>query len=208
MHSTTPVEAGYDRAAPRYARRWAAYTSGSLALLHPFVLVSPRRILDVGCGTGSLLDALHAWGRAPSVYVGLDLSAGMLREARGTHPGAGLARAEAGALPVASAAFDLVVSASSLHDWPDPAAGLREMRRALAPDGRLLLMDWCADYASVRAMRAWLRLTGRPVRQVYTSRELGDVLSQSGFTVDRIHISRISTIWALMIAEARPERNT
>lgn len=189
--------------ADRYDRRWARYTARSLELLRPCLPEPPHRLLDVGCGTGALLRFLRTWGREPSRYLGVDLSAAMLQGAA-LHPAAGLARAEAGALPLAEGAFDLVVSSSSLHDWPHPDAALREIRRVIAPGGRLLLADWCADFASIRWMRAWLRVTGRPVRQVYTADGLQAALGRAGFRTGPIRRARISPVWGLMVAEARP----
>ena len=186
--------------AERYDRRWAAYTERSLGLLRPFISEAPGRLLDVGCGTGALLSVLRI---DPVRYVGVDLSAEMLRGAA-RHPQAGLIRAEAGALPLRDASFDLAVSASSLHDWASPDAGLREIRRVLAPGGRLLLVDWCADHLPIRLMRAWLTATARPVRQVYTEAELREILAQAGFGVTATRRARISPVWGMMVAEALP----
>jgi ubiquinone/menaquinone biosynthesis C-methylase UbiE len=194
------MPAPYDSQAVAYDRRWARYTERSLGLLRPLLPDHPGRVLDVGCGTG----ALHRLLR-PTSYVGVDLSVEMLRVAAGH--ARELVQASADALPLANRSFDLVVSASSMHDWPDPAQALIEIRRVLAPGGRLLLADWCADYLSIRLMRSWLRVTGRPVSQVLTTATLGGLLEGAGFSVRRLHRRRISPVWGLMVAEAIPDES-
>ena len=49
--------------------------------------------------------------------------------------------ADVGALPFPDAHFDAVLSSGSIKHWPDPAAGLREMHRVLAPGGRAYVAE-------------------------------------------------------------------
>jgi ubiquinone/menaquinone biosynthesis C-methylase UbiE len=190
------------RRARSYDSRWAVYTARSLALLRPHLQGSSGLLLDVGCGTGALPRALAEWERAPLRYIGVDPDEAMLAMAERSDAAA-LVRSQGGALPFPRGAFDLVVSTSSLHDWPDPAAGLREMARVLAPGGRLLLVDWCADYLSMRLMQGWLRITARPVSQVLTLEELRRALDAAGLRVTAMRRKRITPVWGLMVAEAR-----
>jgi ubiquinone/menaquinone biosynthesis C-methylase UbiE len=192
---------GYDRAAAHYDRRWAAYTAATLSLLRPYLSEPAGRLLDVGCGTGALLRAMNDWRVAPERYLGVDRSLGMLEAAR-RRGVPGLVRAEAAALPLDAGCMDRVVTASSLHDWPDLDAGLGEARRVLTSDGRLLVLDWCADYASIRLMRRWLAITGRPVAEVLTATELVRRLAAAGFAPGPVHRARISPIWGMMVCEA------
>ena len=91
------------------------------------------RVLDVGCGTGIL--AREASGRcgAEGRVVGLDLNPRMLEVARRVAPGIDWQQGDAGALPFADGAFDMVVSQYALMFFPDQALALREMWRVLAP---------------------------------------------------------------------------
>lgn len=178
----------YDRAAADYDRRWARYNALSLDLLRPWI--SERtlgRLLDVGCGTGNLLPRL---GEAISVerYVGIDPSIEMLRAAgaraaAAPFPAARLS-ASAAALPFAPGSFDTAVSASSLHYWPDPAAGLREIRRVLRPGGTLLLLDWDRSPVPMRLLDAWMRLTRVRYERMYAADEIERLLEEAGFRVD------------------------
>jgi len=106
-----------------------------------------ERVLDLGAGTGRLTLPVAARLRN-GLVVAVDLSDDMLaelrREARerGLDPVIEVRRADAAATGLPSASMDLVFSAGLLHEVPDPAAVLREVRRVLKPEGRLLLKDF------------------------------------------------------------------
>ena len=113
--------------------------AGVLALACEWRL-RPRRILDVGCGTGRLLSTL-AMENESATLVGVDISAGMLAAAR-LNPGCGrvaFCHAAAEHLPFADASFDLVIATVSFRHWRDKAAGVREVARVLAPGAALLI---------------------------------------------------------------------
>ena len=86
-------------------------------------------LLDAGCGTGSNLDELAAFGRA----TGVDLSAEALRFCRTR--GVSAARAGLLALPFPDGTFDGVTSFDVVyHGWvKDDRAAVREMARVLRP---------------------------------------------------------------------------
>ncbi len=101
------------------------------------------RVLDVGTGTGRLLELL-----APRLTSGLgvDASRAMLALARVrlaspdcAHCGVRLA--DMYALPLADAQFDLVLLQMVLHYAEDPGQAVAEARRVLAPGGRLVVVD-------------------------------------------------------------------
>jgi ubiquinone/menaquinone biosynthesis C-methylase UbiE len=179
----------YTSAAGDYDRRWARYNAASLALLRPWVAGRALgHVLDVGCGTGNLLALLADAGARVEAYAGLDLSPDMLRTAaeklgRSTIPGA-LAAGSVEALPFADDAFDTAVSASTLHDWPDPHAGLAEVRRVLRPGGTLLLLDWDRAPLPMRALNAWMRITRVGYRRMYPRGEMAALLAEAGFRVE------------------------
>jgi len=92
------------------------------------------RILDVGCGTGANLKMLAAHGRAE----GVDISSQAVDFCRER----GLDSVRLGAaeqLPYENGSFDLVTALDVVEHLDDDVAGLREMRRVLRRDGRVLL---------------------------------------------------------------------
>src|ERR1041384_1823653 len=92
------------------------------------------RILDVGCGTGANLKMLAGFGSAE----GVDISPQAIDFCRER----GLDSVKLGAieeLPYENDSFDLVTALDVVEHLDDDVAGLREMRRVLRRDGRLLL---------------------------------------------------------------------
>src|SRR4029079_5964860 len=95
---------------------------------------SNPRILDVGCGTGANLKILATHGQAE----GVDISQQAVDFCRER----GLESVKLGAaedLPYENDSFDLVTALDVVEHLDDDVAGLREMRRVLRRDGRLLL---------------------------------------------------------------------
>ena len=104
------------------------------------------RVLDAGCGGGRLTVAL---ARAGAEVTGIDTNAKRLEQARrrAASVGVALRLVEAdlnAALPFADASFDAVTSRLALMIPEDPVATLRELRRVLAPDGRLATVLWAS----------------------------------------------------------------
>jgi len=99
-----------------------------------------QRLLDAGCGTGGFLRWALDAGAADCV-AGVDVSSVAIELARSRVPEAELHVAPLHELPLADASFDLAVTHDVLQHVPEDelAAGLRELRRVLAPDGTLLV---------------------------------------------------------------------
>jgi len=92
-----------------------------------------RRIADIGCGTGILAARIQADLRPDAVY-GVDMSDGMLDQARARTAEVQWSKAPAEELPFDDASLDAVVSTSAFHFF-DQAAVLREFYRVLVPGG-------------------------------------------------------------------------
>lgn len=194
----------YDGLAADYDQRWARYVAATnRALLGALDDELPgRRLLDVGCGSGALLAALAA--RYPPLgLAGVDLSPVMLAVAKRRLPEARLVHADAGRLPFATDAFDTVVSASSLHYWPEPERALAEIARVLRPNGRIVLCDWDGGALRIRLMERWLRLTRRPIHAVYDADALTSLLLDAGFERPRIARFGAGAAWPMLLADAR-----
>ncbi|MDA0302165.1 MAG: methyltransferase domain-containing protein [Chloroflexi bacterium] len=136
------------RHALRTAEREAAYL---LPRLHPGL-----RLLDVGCGPGTISSGL-ARAVAPGEVVGIDVSADVIDRARAhvAEAGATNARFETANvydLPYEAGSFDVAHAHQVMQHLADPEAALAEMRRVLRPGGLVAVRD--ADYAT---MSAWPR---------------------------------------------------
>ena len=104
---------------------------------------SARRVLDVGCGSGTLLEAAVAAG---ADAVGVDISPPMVEAARRRVPGATVVVADAQADDLLAAAsgvpYDRVVSRFGVMFFADPEAAFANIRSATAPGGRLAFVCW------------------------------------------------------------------
>ena len=152
----------------RTAERWAGFF---LPHLRPGM-----RLLDLGCGPGSITTGLAAGLTA----VGVDIAPVAIESVP-------VAAADAAALPFPDACFDALYSNALLQHVPDPLAVLGEARRVARPGAVIGVgdADWGgalvhpADPALDRgvAVRAALRSGG----EVTVGRELRDLLSAAGF---------------------------
>lgn len=106
----------------------------------------PARILDLCCGTGDLAFLAEASAPAGSRVVGLDFTFPMLGIARERREAgrrsAVFVEGDAMRLPFAGASFDAVTMGYGLRNVADPLGCLREIRRVLAPGGRVVVLDF------------------------------------------------------------------
>ncbi|MCW5591202.1 MAG: malonyl-ACP O-methyltransferase BioC [Burkholderiales bacterium] len=184
------VRRSFDRAARTYDE--AAFLQREVCArlvehLEPMRL-SPRRLLDLGCGTGHAFDALAK--RFPSAsLLGLDIAPAMLERARrrspwwrrmlaSGHPA--LVCADAERLPVAPASVDLVFSNLVLQ-WCDPARAFAEASRVLSNGGLFLFSTVGPD--TLKELRAaFAQADGAPhVNRFVDMHDLGDALVHAGF---------------------------
>ena len=111
-------------------------------------LTPGEAVLDVGCGTGSLAIVAKRQVGPTGMMCGIDPSPAMIARARSKASKAGtderFETAVAEALPFLAAQFDVVLSTLMLHHLPRPVRQpfVREVRRVLKPDGRLLVVDF------------------------------------------------------------------
>ena len=140
------VQAFHDRAAD-YERGWRgrmhrdiAACTAELALTFD---ATPRRVLDVGCGTGMVLRLLAGKNPDAEELVGIDPAAGMIAVAHSmaNDPRLRFCIGVAENLPYPDKSFDLVISITSFDHWKDQSAGLAECARVLAPGGHFVLTD-------------------------------------------------------------------
>lgn len=99
--------------------------------------------LDLCCGTGSQFRGIGS-GDGPGRAIGLDKSAGMIRYAAARAPGLPFVCGDAARIPFKDEAFRAVSVSFGLHDKSPGvrSAIMREVRRVLAPGGRLIAVDF------------------------------------------------------------------
>ena len=111
-----------------------------------------KSVLEVGCGTGLLLERVAHFAAAAQ---GIDLSTGMLAQARSR--GLQVAQASATELPFDDACFDVAYSFKVLAHIPDIAGALREMARVVRPGGMVL-----AEFYNARSIRRLVKAVKPP----------------------------------------------
>lgn len=111
---------------------------------------SYESLLDVGCGTGFLIDLLTK--QKPARYCGVDLSDEMIRVARNKQiEGAEFVVSSADRLPYPDGSFDVVTCSQSFHHYPYPEQAMREAKRVLKPGGLYILSD-----TGIGGVGAWI----------------------------------------------------
>jgi SAM-dependent methyltransferase len=112
---------------------------------HSLLPLGERRVLDVGCGDGSVLRGLLRYGARPENLEGIDLLPERIERARELSPNLDFSEGDAAALPCADSSFDLTLAFtlfSSILDEETRRQVAGEMLRVLRPGGLVLLYDF------------------------------------------------------------------
>ena len=150
------------------------------------------RVLDVACGPGNFSRAFARAAGDDGLVVGIDASATMLaRGAEDTRKSGlenlALIRGDATALPFTDSSFDCACCFAALHLFADPLDALDEMRRVLAPGGRIAIMTSIRRPVTARPMKPVVeRLSGM---RVFEPDEITEALAERGFEGVRRRVS-------------------
>ena len=122
----------YDRTAAKYGTGFNDNSCSRMsdALSNAITRGGRNRLLDIGCGTGIVLDLSIGLF---DFRVGIDISMGMLQVCRKKHQS--IARADCDLLPFAAKTFNVVSCCSVLHHLPEVDILFREAFRVLEPGG-------------------------------------------------------------------------
>ena len=146
------------------------------------------RILDVGCGTGGNLKLLSQFGDAEGVDVSIDaLEFCRQRGLNNVRLGA------AEELPFEDGTFDLVTALDVVEHIDDDIAGLREFRRVLKPDGRILL--FVPTFMFLWGVQDDVSHHHRR----YRLPELRKAVEQAGFVVERTTYANITFFLPILL---------
>jgi len=180
------IRAAFDRAAVTYDEVAVLHRRIGDQILERLEVIKtePKRILDVGCGTGYCAAALARRYRGAHVFA-LDIAHRMLQRAGQREGGCGrrwLIGGDAESLPLADASVDMVFSNLTLQ-WCDPAVVFREFARVLRPGGLLMFSSLGPDTLS-ELRRAWAAVDDNMhVHEFVDMHDLGDMLIETRFTV-------------------------
>lgn len=152
---------------------------------------SNPRILDVGCGTGANLELLARFGRAEGVDVSVDALA--FCHERGLE---NVQQSTAEKLPFEDESFDFVTALDVIEHLDDDVAGLREIRRVVAPGGHILIF-----------VPAFMFLWGvqddvSNHRRRYTLPQLKRVVREAGFEIERATYANITFFAPTLLGRA------
>jgi len=138
------------------------------------------RLLDIGCGDG---ENLLRFADITQFSVGLDVSAGRLRQAR--RAGLDAIQGSGTRLPFTDAAFDMIYVAHTLHHVADYDEVLGEIGRCLASHGLVFVVETVTDNPLLRLGRAiYPYWRGDRTEVDWSFEELAEILSGAGFRID------------------------
>jgi SAM-dependent methyltransferase len=149
----------------------------AFALAH---IAAGDRVLDLGCGAGDLTADLSAAGAA---VVGVEVAEAAVNRARARHPELDVRLAALdGPLPLDDRSFDVVWASEVIEHVPDTARWLSEVRRVLAPRGRLLLTT--PSHGRLRLLLGGIERYSEPLGDhlhLYSARSLRELLREFHF---------------------------
>jgi ubiquinone/menaquinone biosynthesis C-methylase UbiE len=140
------------------------------AVLDDLQIGGSERVLDIACGTGIVARLAKERMGGNGTVVGVDLALPMIAVARRLAPDVDWREGDATALPLrADEQFDVVICQQGFQFVPDKAAAAREMRRALAPGGRVAVSTWRSD-EELPVLRELRRVAERHLGPIRDSR--------------------------------------
>jgi len=166
-----------------------AFFAGCAEQLLELAEVKPgERVLDVATGTGIVARLAAARVGTEGTVTGTDVNEGMLAAAAAAGPdGVEWRQADVAALPFPDGSYDLVTCQQGLQFIPDRPAALHEMRRALAPEGRVALAVW----RSIEVNPAFVAVVD--VLDRYVGTDAGMILREPFAGPDRAELHRLLT---------------
>ena len=144
----------------------------------------PQRILDLGCGTGSMTLMLkQAFPKAE--VIGLDLSPYMLAMANYKAKQARIdiqwLHSKAEATSFSEASFDLVTASLLFHETPPTISQsiLKECCRLLLPGGQIIILD--GNQTAIRCATWLTNIFEEPYMEAYAAESIEDWMNKAGF---------------------------
>ena len=108
-------------------------------LLSEIIWRENQSVLDVACGTGTLLAAMNE--RKTISGYGIDISEQMIKNAAVKNPGMEFHVSGCETIPLENNSIDIITVCAAYHHFPDVAAFAREAGRILKPNGMIYIAD-------------------------------------------------------------------
>ena len=137
-----------------------------LAEVYRYLVNPNQRVLEIGCGMGSLLAQLK-----PSCGIGIDFSPEMIARAKKNHPEFEFHEADAHDLSSIKGEFDVIILSDTVNDLWDVQRALEQVRRFCAPHTRLIINFYNHSWQFPLAIAQSLNLAAPMLNQNWLTRE-------------------------------------
>ncbi|OOM16076.1 class I SAM-dependent methyltransferase [Clostridium saccharobutylicum] len=149
-------------------------------IINRILVEKPKKLLDVGCGTGNVLMKLRT-NEEIQLY-GLDISEKMIETAKkrlGNKVELKIGDSEN--MTWEDNFFDVIVCNASFHHYPNPEKVLLEMKRMLKNDGTLIIGDPTAPIIFRPIINIYCKVSNNGDYRIYSKREIEELLMRCGF---------------------------
>jgi len=145
-----------------------------------------ERVLDVGCGNGSLIFAISQ--KADIEAYGIDISPKMIDECKAQYEGINFEVTNGERLPFEDESLDNVIICCSLHHLDNPLQFIAEAKRVLKQGGTLIIGEpWFP--IGIKQFCDWILfpLMKSGDNKTFTHKRLKRIISDGGFDISKVH---------------------
>lgn len=149
-----------------------------------------HKLLDVGCGTGPMIELLLKEFPDRS-YTGIDLTPRMIEVAQEKKlTNARFLVGDSENLPFEKDTFDTVICTNSFHHYPNPQAFMNEASRVLRNGGRLILRDYTSNQCMIWLMNhiemPLAHLAGHGDVKIHSCEEVREMCRTAGLKIKKL----------------------
>lgn len=150
-----------------------------------------KKILDVGCGTGEILNRI---ADNKENYYGIDLSDKMIDIAKSKNNSINVNYlvGDSEFLPFPDSTFDVVFCVESFHHYPNPEAVIKEFYRVLADNGTLIICDMYRKAPLRQFYNFLMKIVNTGDVKIYTQNEITNLLNKK-FDIEKYYFSTKQT---------------
>lgn len=152
-----------------------------LEQIYRFLVSSGQRVLEIGSGTGDLLDAVQ-----PATGVGIDFSVEMVARAKGRHPEIEFIRADAHDLSDIKGPFDIIILSDLVNELWDVQGCLEQIKLLCTPQTRLIFNFYSRAWELPLHITQLLNFATPTLAQNWLTRhDIANMLQLAGFETIR-----------------------